>query len=348
VSTILKALQRLEDEKSAGVARSLDEQIVARRPPPEPARHGLKIGTSLIGGLAVAAAGFMLWRASEDRGSTLALEATPPVAAPVAAPAPQLAAETPRSNAPARTVPTARQQRDAAETDSVALVEVVQRLDAQPADSGAPVEAPTRVAAAPEVKRSDRRPSARKPDAEAAERAAQPRIAGAQFANAKTAAANTESAAAANQSPPKAVENAVVETARVETAAAPPAPLERAAVDNAAGDALPAPPAPVERAAVESEAEPAPAALPASIPAPVQKPERKTIMRAKLPSMRIEKTIWHPDTDRRIAIVQLVDSEEVLRLKEGDAIGPLVVESIKPGSVLFNHDGVVIGYTVGR
>jgi hypothetical protein len=71
------------------------------------------------------------------------------------------------------------------------------------------------------------------------------------------------------------------------------------------------------------------------------------IQRAKLPSLRVEKTIWHPDTDRRIAIVKLIDAEEVLRLKEGDAIGPLVVESIKPGSVLFNHDGIEIRYNVG-
>ncbi len=45
--------------------------------------------------------------------------------------------------------------------------------------------------------------------------------------------------------------------------------------------------------------------------------------------------------------MKLIDAEEALRLKEGDAIGPLVIKAIKPGSVLFNHDGIEITYNVG-
>jgi len=67
VSTILKALQRLEDEKRADSERSLDEQIVARRPPPDPERRWLKIGAVAIGGLAVASAAFFFWPAREAR-----------------------------------------------------------------------------------------------------------------------------------------------------------------------------------------------------------------------------------------------------------------------------------------
>ena len=37
-----------------------------------------------------------------------------------------------------------------------------------------------------------------------------------------------------------------------------------------------------------------------------------------------------------------------LELKEGDAVGPLVVESIKPGGVFFAHDGVSVLHKVGR
>ncbi len=40
--------------------------------------------------------------------------------------------------------------------------------------------------------------------------------------------------------------------------------------------------------------------------------------------------------------------QEALRLKEGDAVGPLVIEAIRPGGVLFSHDGVEIEYRVGR
>jgi hypothetical protein len=107
----------------------------------------------------------------------------------------------------------------------------------------------------------------------------------------------------------------------------------------------PAPPAPVEVAVVA--AKPAPTAVSASIPAPIREPEQKVVQRAKLPELSIEKTIWHPDADRRVAIVKLIDAEEVLHLKEGDAIGPLVVKTINPGSVLFNHDSIEIRYNVG-
>ena len=74
MSTILKALQRLEDEKSANVERSLNEQVVARRPPPDPERRGLKIGAVAIGGLAVAAAALLFWFNQEDPDAEVAME----------------------------------------------------------------------------------------------------------------------------------------------------------------------------------------------------------------------------------------------------------------------------------
>ncbi len=310
----MKALQRLEDEKSAGAERSLDEQVVAHRSLPEPDRRGLKIGIVAIGGLAVAAAVFLLWPTAEDPDVAVAMESTPPAAVPVAAapaPAQRLAAEKPRRRTPARTAPAARGQKNLSEAEAAAIVEVVKRLDAQSADSGAPATSPNRVAASAEVKRPARRPSARKPDPQAANTAAKPRPAGEQLSKAAPAAANAEPAARANSV--KSI------------------------------PAKPAPPTPIEIAAIAPE----PVAVPASIPAPIRQPEQKIIQRAKLPSLSIEKTIWHPDTDRRIAIVKLIDSEEVLRLKEGDAIGPLVIQSIQPGSVLFNHDGIEIRYNVG-
>ncbi len=308
MSTILKALQRLEDEKSAGVARSLDEQIVARRALPDPDRRGWKLGLVAIGGLAVAvAAAFVLWPAGEDPDAVVAMEATPANVAPVAAPAPakqEAAAEKPRRKATTRVQPAARAQTNPSEAEAAAIVEVVKRLDEQPADSGAPAASPNRVAQAAEPKRSARRPGARK--------AAQPQPAAAPVADAKPVAIQQPEPAATAKS--------------VEPATANPDPA-----------------APIEVAAVASK----PAAVPESIPAPVREPEKKVVQRAQLPALSIEKTIWHPDTDRRIAIVRIADAEEVLRLKEGDAVGPLVIESIQPGSVVFTHDGVEIRYNVG-
>jgi hypothetical protein len=105
------------------------------------------------------------------------------------------------------------------------------------------------------------------------------------------------------------------------------------------------PSAPVEVAAVAPK--PAPIAASTSIPAAIREPEKKLVQRAKIPGLSVEKTIWHPDADRRVAVVKLIDDEGVLRLKEGDAVGPLVIKTINPGSVLFNHDGIEIKYNVG-
>jgi hypothetical protein len=129
--------------------------------------------------------------------------------------------------------------------------------------------------------------------------------------------------------------------------AAKPAPARPAPVEAEAVTANSAPvlPAPVEIAAVA--AEPAPTAASASIPAAIRDSEQKVIQRAKVPAISIEKTIWHPDAFRRIAVVKLLDDEEIIRLKEGDAIGPLVVKTINPDSVLFNHDSIEIVYNIG-
>jgi hypothetical protein len=76
--------------------------------------------------------------------------------------------------------------------------------------------------------------------------------------------------------------------------------------------------------------------------------DRKVIQRAEFPLISVYKTIWHPDVDRRVAIVELTESGEQLSLKQGDAVGPLVIETIRPSGVLFVHDGVEVEYRVGQ
>jgi len=311
VSTILKALQRLEDEKSAGAERSLDERVVARRPPPDPERRGLRIGAVAIGGLAVVAAAFWFWFAREDPDAEVAMEPPPPAAAaPAAAAKQEVAAKKPRRRSTARQAPAARAKQDSSEVEISSVVEVVKRLDEPPAESAESAAPPKRAASPVKAgaERPTRRPSARKPEPQVARGAAEPRPAPKQVANAKPSAAQISE----NSAPAK------------------PAP---------------APPAPVEVAAVA--AKPAPIAASASIPAPIRESEQRVVQRAKLPALNVQKTIWHPDADRRVAVVKLIDAEEVLRLKEGDAVGPLVVKTINPGSVLFNHDSIEIRYNVG-
>ncbi len=316
MSTILKALQRLEDEKSAIVERSLDEQIVAHRPPRDPNRRGMRIGAVAIGGLALAAAAFFFWPTRdgpvrEGPVAEVAMEPRSLEVAPVAAIAQEVTAEKPRRRSSARpAAPAARAQQDLPETELASIVEVVKRLDAQPEDSAAPAALSKRAApiAKTDTARPARRPSARKPDTQVARGVAQPRPARKQVANAKPRATQTSENSAAAKMPPALL-------------------------------------APVGVAAVA--AKPAPTTAPALIPASIREPERVVVQRAKLPALSVERTIWHPDVGRRVAIVKLIDAEEVMRLKVGDAVGPLVVQAIKPGSVLFNHDGIEIQINVG-
>jgi len=389
VSTILKALQRLEDEKSANSERSLDEQIVAHRPSPDPERRGLKIGVVAIGGLAVAAVVFLIWLGREESDAEVAMEPPPLATAPATAAAPpdapaattKVAAEKPRrrpSARPAPAAPAGRAQQGLSEVEISSVVEVVKHLDAPPADSAARAAPSTRATPATEAGtvRPGRRPSARKPEPQVASAAAGAIPAPKQVDNAKPPATQiSENAASAKSAP---VPSVPVEVAAVDSkpAPVPSAPVEVAAVDS---KPAPVPSAPVEVTAITPKLAPAspppvevtavtpklaPASPPpveiaaagpkpaliaasASIPAAIRESENKVVQRAKVPALSVEKTIWHPDADRRVAVVKLIDDEGVLRLKEGDAIGPLVIKTINPGSVLFNHDGIEITYNVG-
>jgi hypothetical protein len=363
VSTILKALQRLEDEKSANAKRSLDEQVVAHRPPPAPERRGLKIGAAAFGGLAVAAAAILFWFTREDPDVDVAMESPPPAMAPVAAAAKPAAAEKPRRKSSARSAPA---KQNAPKVEVSPIVEVVQHLDEQLADSDEGAAAPERAestkrangskpaaasklaaaskpaaasehAAASEraaaskraaipseagAKRPGRRPLARKPDPQVVPEAVQPKPAPKQVAAAK---------------PPATPVSGVSEAAK--PVATPPAPVEIAVA------APKPPPTPVEIAAAAPK--PPPTTASASVPAAVREPTQKIVQRAIVPTLSVEKTIWHPDADRRVVIVKMIGTEEDLRLKEGDAIGPLVVKTISPGTVLFDHDGIEVVYNVG-
>ncbi len=309
MSTILKALQRLEDEKSAKVERSLNEQVVAHRPPSAPQRRGLRIGAIAIGGFgAAAAAVFYFWPAGEETIAEVAMEPAPAAAAPVITA--EVAAEKPRRRRSVRPAPAARAQQDSSAVEISPVVEVVKLLDASPADSGEPAALPKSAAplAQAGAQRPARRPNVSRPDSQVARGSTQPIPTSKQVANTK---------------PP---------ATQISRSSVPAKPV-------------PAPPTPVEIAAVVPK--PAPTTATAPIPAAIQEPDRRIIQRAKIPAFTVEKTIWHPDADRRVAVVKLIDAEETLRLKEGDAIGPLVVKAINPGSVLFGHDEIEIRYNVG-
>lgn len=140
MSTILKALQRLEDEKSARVERTLDEQVAARPPVPGP-RRWLLVALALLGGVVAGSSALFVLRGldASDTSDTSAAAVKPSAAsapavaaAPPARPLPRVGSAPPRPE-PERSVPAWSDSAADAEaaSDDVATVKRVEprRLD---------------------------------------------------------------------------------------------------------------------------------------------------------------------------------------------------------------------------
>jgi len=115
----------------------------------------------------------------------------------------------------------------------------------------------------------------------------------------------------------------------------PPAPMQPP-------EPVAAKPAPPERGSLPPFARrQARAAVEPPPPAPAQK-----LARAEVPGVVVSSTVWHPQRDRRLAMVSL-EGGAARELHEGDAIGSLVVSEIGPSGVVFLHDGVELRRRVG-
>ncbi len=79
--------------------------------------------------------------------------------------------------------------------------------------------------------------------------------------------------------------------------------------------------------------------------APVDLPR---IAKPAIPDLSVLRTAWHPQPERRSARIQLAKSEDVMTLREGDAVGSLVVKEITPSSVLFAAGDVELRRRVGN
>jgi hypothetical protein len=67
--------------------------------------------------------------------------------------------------------------------------------------------------------------------------------------------------------------------------------------------------------------------------------------------LAVERTFWHPLPDRRRAEMEWAGDEPMLTLREGDAVGRLVVLEIKPSGVVFedsDRSGMRIERRVGE
>lgn len=86
-------------------------------------------------------------------------------------------------------------------------------------------------------------------------------------------------------------------------------------------------------------------------PPSVSAPEPRQVERLDrrgLPDLTVLRTAWHPDANRRSARIRLEASDEILTLREGDAVGGLVIQKISPSTVLFKAGDVEIRRRVGQ
>ena len=64
--------------------------------------------------------------------------------------------------------------------------------------------------------------------------------------------------------------------------------------------------------------------------------------------VRVERTQWHPDPDRRIAWVEVEGTTALREVREGERIGPYVVREIEPAAVSFADGSAEVRSEVGR
>ena len=292
MSTILKALRRLEREQPQ-LQRPLRERVVTgEAEPPEPGfARATRLRTAAVaGGVAALLAGaWYLGRSTANQADD---------ALATARPAP------PRPAGPLR----------AAATRAQPPSEAVQRAALERRRLEPFVSAPVRDAAFDdEVEFAViERVEATRPD---------------ESAQASTALARVQAGSAEPEPAPQ------------KSAPPPAAELETETFSARAPEVSPRrPPAPPDASAP---------ADPGLAVAPLSRSDALTIARAPMPEPSVLRTTWHPDPARRAAEVKLADSEESIRLREGDALGPLIVVAIEPLGVVFSHEGVELRRPVG-
>ena len=317
MSTILKALRRLEQEKSR-TDRPLREQVTGI------GGDGAEAGTKrrwpiLLGGIgAGVVAGVGVLFLALSRG-----DSSPPP--PATEPAPAVAESPPQ---PPRAQPRRRG--------------MIQAIPPAPAPAAAPA-APQAPVASDDVEVIDRgAPAPRiaaEPAAAAAAAAAEPPPGSVR----PFRRAERHALPGAHQLPEEAAGGASAILAPQPPTPAPP-PLAAAEPPVRAPAPRPEPVAP------------APAPLAVKPPVPETAPARPEVARAPsrpappppnpFPALRVERTTWHPLAERRLAVVD-VPGQGARELREGDEVAGAVVSLIEPSGVVFRYAGREIRRKVG-
>ncbi len=308
MSSILKALRRLEEEQSRATPRPLREEVTGPALDARPARRPtawMPAALGVLGAGCLVLAARLFW----DR---MGRETPMPVAAPVASRPPS--STSPTSPGELRAGPT-HQPGVAGRAAGAAPEPTRPRAGTTPplprvaaATSPAPARRPLEATPRPVARASRETPST----------APEPR---------RRAAPAPSPAPAPRAVPaPPAAPASRVSASRPSPAPAPAPPPARPAI--AASDARPAASAPAPEPVVERP--PAVSAYP------------------KLPGFRVTRTVWHPHSDRRLAFVRHDAQQEPLEVREGQVLeGGAVVLQIDPGAVVFLHRGNEIRRAVG-
>lgn len=326
MSTILKALRRLEQESESPQQRALRERVLSAPVPGEPERRRTARRAVWIGAcaLVLAALAFVAGRELAPHES-----AAPAVAAGPAAAALQ-------------TAPVASAPSPWSTPGSVLPASSAHELDSEPAldpgsasfavvDPGAPgltpddplaadvralaerdraladepgIDVPSPAPAAPALRRDEvlAQPSPRR-DLDAPEPASAESLHRQSF--------DDEAAHGANATP-----GAQIDSVPIARATTPPAPgaIARSAT-------TPRPARPSARAGAATKAP---------------------------PMLRVTRTVWHPDAARRLALVRTSKSSAAREVREGDVIDGFEIRRIEPSGLVLERDGVETRRRVGE
>ncbi len=363
MSTILKALRRLEEERGADGERPLREAVTSSPGRAHSSRglFGWGLGAALV--VAFSAAALVFWSV---RGEVSSQQATVPEAG-IPAPAAEAGVPVQERGIPAAVaeagVPPAALTRRAAPRGT--------DRRPKPVETATGGELPAAAYASP-VERVDR-PLAEPRIAESAEQPPETEGVTAAVGNARRAAVNELSGShkfpsaipgtAAVTALPASRSGAVASSEPdpwEQTAAAsarPPVPGPALEVVPAADSALPTPKvaksvaAPLAQAApVVKAVEAKPSAAPVAKPklAPVAKAAKpKPVGKAQLEGVRVAQTTWHPSAARRTAVVTLASGDE-REVHEGDEVGGLVISKIEPSGVVFRDGSAEVRRRIGE
>ncbi len=331
MSTILKALRRLEQDRATEAERPLQAAVAdpAEAPAPRASGNARWIAAMLAATALGAAAGLLLQRAARE----------PAPGAPVA--------QAPRSALPPSDATPARPPSVARTMPPVAAAPA--RLPASPpplpaapvvAESPPAPEAPMAVAAPPPAPKPSWASTPAEPPAAVLGSAPEP----AAPMPARIEPPAPSHAAAPAPAPSEPRPGPASEAPRPETPVrvARIEPASRAPHDSLPGLAAPGEEAgavvaqPVTRGAEDADEGEAIR----TIGAPAKRATRTTrVARVAPAGVSVLRTVWHPKPERRTAVLEAPGDPEPREYREGDSIGALVLLRIEPSGVVFERDG---------